>query len=121
MDAAAWIRSRLVGFTCAACGRAYRRDQIRVLAQREGLFFVSLDCGACATESVAIISLDAAASEPRAAGLSESTRETGRAAAAPLVRASDVLAMHEFLRHFDGDFRGLFGMPRGRPSSSAGA
>ena len=34
------------------------------------------------------------------------------------MRASDVLAMHEFLRGFDGDFRGLFGASRERPGTA---
>ncbi|HTS14742.1 MAG TPA: hypothetical protein VMH24_03685 [Candidatus Sulfotelmatobacter sp.] len=120
MDAAAWIRSRLAGFTCAACGRHYRRDRIRVLAQREALFFVALDCGACASESVAIVSLDQAADGGRA------RLDVGDLADPPVdvsdpdstVLATDVLAMHEFLGGFDGDFRGLFGSSRERPGAA---
>jgi hypothetical protein len=120
MDAAAWIRSRLAGFTCAACGRHYRHDRIRVLAQREALFFVALDCGACASESVAIVSLD---DDAEGAGASLSVGELAQASpAAPFagspVAASDVLAMHEYLGGFDGDFQGLFGASRERPGAA---
>lgn len=116
MDAAAWIRSRLAGFTCAACGRHYRRDHIRVLAQREALFFVALDCRACAAESVAIVSLEDGGERTTAAVRMD-------APAAPTmedqpVGASDVLEMHEFLRGFDGDFSGLFGASRERPGTA---
>jgi len=119
MDAAAWIRSRLVGFTCAACGRHYHRDHIRVLAQREALFFVALDCRACAAESVAIVSLESGPDGEASldAGDLASARPTAPQEA-PAVRASDVLAMHEFLRDFDGDFRGLFGASRERPGTA---
>jgi hypothetical protein len=120
MDAAAWIRSRLAGFTCAACGRHYRRDHIRVLAQREALFFVALDCRACAAESVAIVSLehgaDGAATDLHVGDLADTPSVA--AEADPAVRASDVLAMHEFLRGFDGDFRGLFRASRERPGTA---
>lgn len=120
MDAAAWIRSRLAGFTCAACGRHYRRDHIRVLAQREALFFVALDCRACAAESVAIVSLesgaDGAATDLRIGDLADVP--SAAAGTDPAVLASDVLAMHEFLRGFDGDFRGLFGASRERPGTA---
>jgi hypothetical protein len=120
MDAAAWIRSRLAGFTCAACGRHYRRDRIRVLAQREALFFVALDCGACASESVAIVSVDDEAEGP-GAGLT--VGELAEAPpvvpfTAPPVAASDVLAMHEFLGGFDGDFQDLFRASRDRPGAA---
>ena len=120
MDAAAWIRSRLAGFTCAACGRHYHRDHIRVLAQREALFFVALDCRACAAESVAIVSLehgaDGAATDLHVGDLADIPSVV--AEADPAVHASDVLAMHEFLRGFDGDFRGLFGASRERPGTA---
>ncbi len=120
MDAAAWIRSRLAGFTCAACGRHYRRDHIRVLAQREALFFVALDCRACAAESVAIVSLqngaDGATTDLQIGELGDVP--LGPAEEDPAVLASDVLAMHEFLRGFDGDFRGLFGASRERPGTA---
>ncbi|HEY7941665.1 MAG TPA: hypothetical protein VID25_06945 [Candidatus Limnocylindrales bacterium] len=120
MDAAAWIRSRLAGFTCAACGRHYRRDHIRVLAQREALFFVALDCRACAAESVAIVSLengaDGAATDLRTGEPADVP--PGPAGQDPAVLASDVLAMHAFLRGFDGDFRGLFGASRERPGTA---
>ncbi|HXR26498.1 MAG TPA: hypothetical protein VN771_01430 [Candidatus Baltobacteraceae bacterium] len=125
MDAAAWIRSRLAGFTCAACGRHYRRDHIRVLAQREALFFVALDCRACAAESVAIVSLEHGADgSPTSLGLGDpDDLQPALSDGDPDVLASDVLAMHEFLRGFDGDFRGLFGTPRERPErpGTAGA
>ena len=121
MDAAAWIRSRLTGFTCAACGRHYRRDRIRVLAQRDALYFVALDCGACASESVAIVSLDQAA-DGGPARLDVGDLADAAAPGAPkpgaTVLAADVLAMHEFLGGFDGDFRGLFGTSRERPGAA---
>ena len=120
MDAAAWIRSRLAGFTCAACGRHYRRDRIRVLAQREALFFVALDCGACASESVAIVSLDPAADGgPARLEVGDLADPTGGVPdPGSTVLAADVLAMHDFLGGFDGDFRGLFGTSRERPGAA---
>jgi len=109
MDAAAWIRARLAGFSCAACGRTYRPDTIHVLARRERLFFVALDCGGCDGESVAIISV-----EP-ASGALEGTPTALPTEAAGSVSGADVLAMHEFLAQFDGDFRALFGASPERP------
>ena len=89
-------------------------------AQREALFFVALDCGACASESVAIVSIDGDAAGP---GASLTVGELAEAPpVAPLpgstVAAADVLAMHEFLGGFDGDFRDLFGASRERPGAA---
>lgn len=88
--------------SCAACGRPYGGQRIRVLAQRDSLYFVDLACRDCGSEAVAIISVE--------------TEDGGRARVqlgelgegAP-VSAMDVLDMHRFLAGFDGDFQRLFG------------
>jgi hypothetical protein len=118
MDGATWIRSQLTSFSCASCGSDYLATGVRILAQREELFFVALDCADCTTEAVAIVSLEVArptagggpgAGEPEAGGVPNPSRESA-------VDAADVLVMHEFLRDFDGDFRRLFRRaPRDHP------
>lgn len=109
MDGADWIRGRLGGLACAACGRPYRRQRIRVLAQREALFFVDLACADCGSQAVAIVSIEDDAA--RGARL-----ELGEMAEGSPVSAADVLEMHHFLERFDGDFRHLFGSSRRGPS-----
>jgi len=44
MDSPDWLRTQLTSFTCPACGRRYRGSRIKLLAERDGLFFVDLDC-----------------------------------------------------------------------------
>ncbi|HET7676352.1 MAG TPA: hypothetical protein VFK38_00705 [Candidatus Limnocylindrales bacterium] len=110
MDGVDWLRTQLAAFRCAACGRAYGAAHIRVLAQRDELFFVDLACPECRSAAVAIVSVELEGEEAQlevgelaeAAGFAES----------PPVSADDVLEMHAFLRRFDGDFRRLFG-PQG--------
>lgn len=114
MDGADWIRSQLTGFACAACGRPYRRQRIRVLAQREELFFVDLACAHCGSEAVAIVSVDRD-------DLKTARVEMGGATDSGLVSAADVLAMHRFLREFDGDFHALFDAHDERASGMAEA
>ncbi len=125
MDGAAWIRSQLAGFTCAACGCGYRREGIRVLAQREELFFVALDCAECASEAVAIVSVEREEVHPSGARLVvgdlEATLEVRDRAGGRPIDATDILAMHEFLRGFDGDFRRLFHARHGHPSGPGGS
>jgi hypothetical protein len=95
----AWIHSQLVGCGCASCGGSYPPDAIRVLARRGDLAFVALDCEACATQSLTLVSLDPVDRPP--AGMSDA------------VRARDVRAMRAFLASFDGDFKGHFDRPSG--------
>lgn len=113
MDGPDWLRIQLTSFTCPACGRRYRSNRIRVLAERDGLFFVDLDCSQCGSHTVAIVTLeldDAEASIaqlPGALPIDDHLGEALPSRAAP-VTADDVLEMHEFLAHFEGDVDRLF-------------
>jgi hypothetical protein len=108
MDGADWLRAQLTSFGCAACGQAYDPGRIRVLAERDGLFFVDLGCAHCGTQAVAIVTIqvdddDVARADPG------DRYEDGQAAAAeaPAVSSDDVLAMHAFLSEFSGDVPAL--------------
>ena len=90
---------RLAGAECAACGTVVSRDAIRILAERDDLAFVAVDCPGCGSESLAIL-LGATGDGP-----------TGTLAPAtiggPSVDYDDVVAVREFLAAYDGDLRGL--------------
>ena len=116
MDSPDWLRTQLNSFTCPACGRRYRGSRIRLLAERDGLFFIDLDCSRCGSHTVAIVTaelgenemsiIDAsdigAPEEPGAEHLGEALPASAR-----LVTADDVLEMHEFLADFHGDVNTL--------------
>jgi transcription elongation factor Elf1 len=129
MDGPDWLRTQLTSFTCPACGRRYRGSKIRLLAERDGLFFVDLDCARCGSHTVAIVTVemdDTQGSITEISDLSLSTEglladympehlgEELPPGAAP-VTADDVLEMHEFLSAFKGDISHLF--PRGGPGT----
>jgi hypothetical protein len=88
-----------------------------LLAERDGLFFVDLDCSRCGSHTVAIVTVeidDASASITDISDLTMSPEEFREhlgeelpSAAAP-VTADDVLEMHEFLAEFKGDISRLF-------------
>lgn len=112
MDSPDWLRTQLTSFTCPACGRRYRGSRIRLLAERDGLFFVDLDCSRCGSHTVAIVTVELDDSQPSIADVSdlglpaeellEHLGEELPAGSAP-VTADDVLDMHEFLASFEGD------------------
>ena len=117
MDGPEWLRTQLTSFTCPACGRRYRGSKIRLLAERDGLFFVDLDCARCGSHTVAIVTVeidDASASITDISDLSLSTdalpEHLGEdlPTGAALVTPDDVLEMHEFLAGFKGDVAKLF-------------
>jgi hypothetical protein len=46
------------GVDCAACGSFVPTDRIRVLARRDDISFVEIDCPACRSESLGIVIAD---------------------------------------------------------------
>jgi hypothetical protein len=106
MDGSEWLRTQLATFECPACGIEYRGSPIRLLAERDGLFFVDLDCTSCGSKTVAIVTVEVDDSEPIIADANELRRSEGAGASA--VSADDVLDMHQFLAGFQGDVRHLF-------------
>ena len=113
MDSPEWLRTQLTTFTCPACGRRYRGSRMRLLAEREGLFFVDLDCSRCGSHTVAIVTIEIDDSEVTievsdVVGEDEVEHlgETLPIGAAP-VTADDVLEMHEFLASFKGSLGAL--------------
>jgi predicted RNA-binding Zn-ribbon protein involved in translation (DUF1610 family) len=113
MDGPDWLRTQLTSFTCPACGHRYRSTRIRLLAERDGLFFVDLDCTLCGSHTVAIVTVELDDGEPQIADLSDLGQppvhldEPLPAGAAP-VTPDDVLEMHQFLARFEGDVERLF-------------
>jgi hypothetical protein len=105
MDGADWLRTQLTSFGCAACGAPYEPGRIRLLAERDGLFFVDLACTSCTSRAVAIVTVEMDDEDgPRAdtGDLVEVTRVDTHPPARP-ISADDVLDMHALLERFEGD------------------
>jgi len=129
MDSPDWLRTQLTSFTCPACGRRYRGSRIKLLAEREGLFFVDLDCSRCGSHTVAIVTVELDEAElsiidasdiELAVDLEPEHLGEDLPAAASLVTADDVLEVHELLAGFDGDIQALLA-PTSRASDGTDA
>lgn len=104
MDGADWLRTQLTSFGCAACGVPYEPGRIRLLAERDGLYFVDLACTACTSRAVAIVTVELDDDDaPRADtdDLVQLTPVDARPGPAA-VGLDDVLDMHRFLERFEG-------------------
>ena len=118
MDSPDWLRTQLTSFSCPSCGRRYRGSRIKLVAERDGLFFVDLDCSRCGSHTVAIVTVELDEAEMSIIDASdielavelepEHLGEALPAGVAP-VTADDVLDMHELLAGFDGDMHALLG------------
>jgi len=110
MDAESWLTSELASFGCAACGQAYGQGHIRLIAQREELFFVDLSCDHCGSQAVAIVTIQVDGETATLEG-GELVRveedDLDAIAEGPPVSADDVLDIHDFLEGFQGDVHQL--------------
>jgi hypothetical protein len=113
MDAESWLTSELASFGCAACGQAYGQGHIRLIAQREELFFVDLACEHCGSQAVAIVTIQIDGETARLEGGELVRAEQATAAelewapGGPPVSADDVLDVHDLLDGFEGDVHRL--------------
>jgi hypothetical protein len=107
-----WLQAQLRSSTCPACGEAYGNSHMRLLAEREGLYFLDLDCTGCGTRTVAIVTIELDDAEASIADLSVTPQRLPPldqgAPGATAVSADEVLEMHEFLAGFNGNVTHLF-------------
>jgi hypothetical protein len=119
MDGADWLRTQLTSFGCAACGQPFEMRHIRVLAERDGLFFVDLACTHCGSQAVAIVTIQIDDDGAHADVTELPTVAAVGERAAPPVSADDVLAMHELLEGFEGSVTTLLAPTRPRRTSGS--
>src|SRR5438045_9523126 len=114
MDSPDWLRTQLTSFTCPACGRRYRGSRINLLAERDGLFFVDLDCSRCGSHTVAIVTVESDEAELSIVDASDielavdlEPEHLGEELPERLepVAAEHVLDLHDLLGRFGGDMR----------------
>jgi len=118
MDGADWLRTQLTSFGCAACGQPYETGRIRLLAERDGLYFVDLACASCASQAVAIVTIELDEDDiPQAdAGdLIQIVADPVRGTSGPPVTVDDVLDIHGLLSGFQGDAAALLARLDGGP------
>jgi hypothetical protein len=106
VDAEGWLTSELAAFSCAACGQPYGEAQVRLIAQREELYFVDLSCPHCGSQAVAIVTIQIDG-EPGAMEVAQDARREEPVVrtvdGAPSITVDDVLDAHALLRDFEGD------------------
>jgi hypothetical protein len=97
MDRPERTAPRLEGARCAACGGSVPEANLTVLARRDDLAFVEVDCPACRSAGLAILIGDAG------------RRDRASDWDVPPIGLEDVEAVRLFLAGYVGDVHGLFG------------
>ena len=112
MDPRDQLRALLGGTTCTVCHEPVPAERIRLLARREDLTFVQIQCDRCGSTALGFLG-----NSP----IPDATEEASGEASAPDVAADpissdEVLEMHEFLAGWNGDARSLMAGEDGRPA-----
>ena len=93
------------GLRCTVCDERVPADRLRLLAWRDELVFLQIDCSACRSTSLGFVvsgTGDGPVAQPER----------------PPISSNDVLDMHQFLASWRGDLSGLLESGRGRPEPS---
>jgi hypothetical protein len=92
---------------CGECAARLEESSVSVLGHHENLWFLSITCARCRSRSL-VSALVQESVIPSLKLTDLTAEELARFDNAPRVAADDVLDIHQFLDHFDGDFRTLF-------------
>ncbi len=113
------VKRLMAAVKCTACGSPYENDRIKVLGHRDELWFLTVTCSRCHTQSlVAALLKDASGHSATLTRISvpgeplppqEVTPESDEETPPKPITTDDVLDMHQFLQDFDGDFSRHFG------------
>lgn len=116
-----FIRDRARYYNCPVCGQSLEGCDVRMLKAVEDRFTVQMTCGACMVQFIVVLAVqgESAESEHAASAEFDETGEVERrepvAAAAPPIKADEVLDVHLALRDFKGSLTDLIHQPSGRP------
>jgi hypothetical protein len=128
MDPSDRLRPLLDGVSCTVCGTRVPAERVRILAHRDDLAFVELDCAGCGSTTLGLVlaPLDSEGDpflDVAPAGELSPADEARLASASPF-STDDVHAVRDFLATWDGDLSGLIGRdggPGDPPSRRPGA
>ena len=101
------IKRLMTSIKCDLCGQHYEGYNIDVLGHSEELWFLRALCSSCHAQCL----VAAVVKESRRHGLNTDLTdvELDKFVGVDVIRADDVLDMHNVLKDFDGDFSRLFG------------
>jgi hypothetical protein len=100
MDRQDDLRALMDGLTCTVCDEPVPPAGIRLLASRDDLVFLQLDCGACASTTLGFVMTGHVDGGPLEAADAIDPD-------APPISADDVLDMYQLLAGWTGDLAGL--------------
>ncbi|TEU03294.1 MAG: hypothetical protein E3J24_04060 [Dehalococcoidia bacterium] len=100
------IKRLMTSISCSVCGERYEGENVRVLGCYTDLWFLSVYCTKCHSQSLVAAVLKDGKHPELVTDLTE--EEYTKFHEMAVVDADDVLDLHDFLEEFNGDFSSLF-------------
>lgn len=100
------IKRLMTSLKCDSCGQPFAMYNVNVLGHYEDLWFLKAICSACHTQClVAVVVKEERASDV----VTDLTKTELVKFRDNMIEVDDLVAMHHFLKDFEGDFSRLFG------------
>ncbi len=116
MDPRDHLRALLDGMACTVCDEPVPVERVRLLARRDDLTFVQIQCDRCGSTALGFLGESPIPDAPAVAPALEGGGAAAPDAAAHPISPDEVLDMHEFLAGWHGDARSLIAGEGGRPA-----
>lgn len=105
----AMLREIVARVKCALCGHHFRVNDIRVLGRRGNAWAMRVACPTCRAQALLFAVADRRATQTLYSDLAPD--EWARFQDRPPISTDDVIAFHEYIRAYDGDFSEILDEP----------
>jgi hypothetical protein len=105
----ALIRQIVARVRCAVCGHHFASSDIRVLGRREHVWAMQVNCRECRTRALLLAVIDGKSAHPIYTDLDPD--EWQRFKDLPPLSLDEVIAFHQFMQAYDGDFSEILDEP----------
>ncbi len=105
----ALIRQIAARVKCAVCGHHFGTSDIRVIGHREQVWAMQINCRECRTQALLLAMVDGKMAHPIQTDLAPD--EWSRFQDQPPISVDDVIAMHQHMQTYDGDFSEILEEP----------
>ena len=105
----ALIKQIAAQITCAVCNHHLRASDIELIGKRENVWAMSIHCRECHTKALLLAVVNQGMVRPFETDLVPEDWE--RFKASPRISIDDVIAVHQFIQSYDGDFSEILEEP----------
>ncbi len=105
----ALIRQIVAHVTCSVCGHHFGKNDIQVIGRRDKVWAMRVNCRECRTQALLLAVVGENGTRPIYTDLAPDEWE--RFMDAPPININDVIAVHNSLQSYDGDFTDILEDP----------